>query len=404
MHHSPLRIAIDLTPLQPGGKNGGAKILTLTLLQQLQYLSPRSHFLLLTAAWNCDELCQYENERVRCYQVADWPLQKYLEERQFISLLSRQLPRKIKSKLFKQSILKARNINVLFCPFTSTERCEKGIPVVSIFYDFQHLEYPDFFSSKERDHRTRFLQKAVEDSSAIACISDFTRQSLFKYFNPQQTHISVVPIAIHQRWSGLRETEVQQQLAILNLESSNYAFYPANYWPHKNHRFLLKAYQSYLAKFPNSDLNFVFTGSLEEEERMLQAEATNMGLRDRVRFLGFLNEQQLEAIWRGCKCLVFPSLYEGFGIPLLEAMAFGKPVLSSNSGSLPEVGGDAALYFDPCNSHEFVKQLSIIENDKALCKNLVQKGHQNLKRFKPEAMAYRYLEIFVNTTKKNEAL
>lgn len=402
---SSLRIAIDLTPLQPGGKNGGAKILTLTLLQQLQKVSPRSYFLLLTAAWNHDELCQYENQQVQCYQVADWPLRKYLEERQYISLLWQQLPRKVKAKLFGTSVLQSRDIDLLFCPFTSTERREKNIPTVSIFYDFQHLEYPEFFSQQEKSHRTQFLEKAVEESDAIACISDFTRQSLFKHFNPSQKQVSVVPIAIHQRWSGLSEQAVKQQLESFNLESVNYAFYPANYWPHKNHRFLLKAYKNYLEQYPDSDLNLVFTGSLETEERVLREEAINMGLckdikevvsSDRVRFLGFLDERQLEAIWRGCKCLVFPSLYEGFGIPLLEAMAFGKPVLANNAASLPEVGGEAALYFDPSNLGEFVQRLAQIESDEILCQNLVQKGHENLKRFEPKVMASQYLEVFVS--------
>lgn len=405
-----LRVAIDLTPLQPGGKNGGAKILTLTLLQKLQNLSPHSYFLLLTAAWNHDELCRYKNERVQCYQVADWSLRKYLEDRQFISLLLQQIPKKIIAKLASKPILKSRNIDLLFCPFTSTERREQDIPVVSIFYDFQHLEYSDFFSEQEKKHRTRFLKKAAEQSSAIACISEFTRKSLAKYFQPSPERATVIPIAIHQRWLGLSEQMVEKQLKAFNLEGSNYAFYPANYWPHKNHHFLLKAYKIYLEKFPDSDLNLVFTGSLEQEEKVLRKEAVNLGLRvevkgsesrDRVHFLGFLDEQQLEAVWRGCKCLVFPSLYEGFGIPLLEAMAFGKPVLASNAASLPEVGGEAALYFDPYNPEELVKRLSQVENDEMLSQTLVQNGYQNLKRFDSEVMASQYLEIFADLVDQN---
>jgi glycosyltransferase involved in cell wall biosynthesis len=188
---------------------------------------------------------------------------------------------------------------------------------------------------------------------------------------------------------------MQQQLQALGLADRPYAFYPANYWPHKNHRFLLTAYSIYRHRYPDRAWDLVFTGALASAEAELRAAAATMGLGDHVHFLGFLEESVLTAVWHGCQCLVFPSLYEGFGIPVLEAMMFGKPVIASNAGSLPEVGEDAVLYFDPRKPEELVAHWGTLQDDPEVRQTLVAKGQQRLQRFGDEvAMTQDYLAIF----------
>jgi glycosyltransferase involved in cell wall biosynthesis len=117
-----------------------------------------------------------------------------------------------------------------------------------------------------------------------------------------------------------------------------------------------------------------------------------MGLERRVHFLGYLPEDQLIAVWKGCSFLVFPSLYEGFGIPVLEAMQFGKPVICSNVTSLPEVAGDAALYFDPRKPAEIVQCLERIIGNQELYADLVRRGYERLSHFQPQEMVEKYLQ------------
>ena len=394
-----LRIAIDLTPLRPGGENGGAKILILTLLKRLQHLAPNYSFLLLTAPWNHEELTFYENKNTKCLLLSNLapesPKEK-IETRIYYKIL-----RKLKSKLenfiyynHNQSFLSSYKVDLLFCPFSAPTYAEKTIPLVAICHDLQHLDYPFFFDSKEKEHRTSFFKNLIQKSQQVICVSEFTRQSFIKHFNAPKSKFSVVPTSIQDRWSKVSENIVIKHLHQLGLKNCSYAFYPANYWPHKNHLMLLAAYGMYTHQFPNQPLDLVFTGTLKAEETQLREAVAAMGLSEQVHFLGFLEEEVLGVVWQGCKCLVFPSLYEGFGIPVLEAMTFGKPVLCSNVGSLPEVGGDAVLYFDPRKPDELVSCLAKISSDTALVNELVKKGSQRLQLFEGEQMAKEYLKIF----------
>lgn len=395
-----LRIAIDLTPLRPGGENGGAKILVLSLLKRLQQLAPNYNFLLLTAPWNHDELTQYENKNTKCLLMADLtpkaptPASKQAPHQKFITSILSKLQNKLIKFKYHKPFLKSHQTDLLFCPFSAPIYAEKNIPLVAIAYDLQHLDYPFFFDAQERQHRTNFLKNLLQKSAKVVCISEFTRQSFIKHFKATESQLTAVPICIQDRWNKLSEIAVTEHLAKLGLTGRNYAFYPANYWPHKNHRMLLTAYAMYRHQFPNQSLDLVFTGTLKTEENQLREAVMSMGLSEQVHFLGFLEEEALGAVWQGCKCLVFPSLYEGFGIPVLEAMAFGKPVIASNVGSLPEVGGDAVLYFDPRKPDELVSCLAKISSDTALVKELVESGYQQLKSFDGEQMAWDYLKIF----------
>ncbi|MDZ7962343.1 MAG: glycosyltransferase family 1 protein [Aulosira sp. DedQUE10] len=395
---SSLRIAIDLTPLRSGGENGGAKVLILTLLKQFQKLAPHHSFLLLTAPWNHSELLQYETNNTECLLIPDLTdIPKPTKSGLFYKLL-RKLSNKISLKLIKSinssSFLKKHNINLLFCPFSAPTYADKDIPLVAIAYDLQHLDYKFFFTHQEQQHRTKFIDELLQKSQKVICISEFTRQSFIKYFQAPQEKFAVIPISIHERLSKLNENTVSENLINLGLAERKYIFYPANYWPHKNHRMLLTAYEIYKKQLPDGCLYLVFTGALEDEQNQLKEAAKVMGLSENVKFLGYLNDEALTSIWQGCECLVFPSLYEGFGIPVLEGMAFGKPVLSSNAASLPEVGGDAVLYFDPRKPHEIASCLLSISNNKLLSEELVNKGYQRLKLFDGEKMASQYLKIF----------
>ncbi|PZV18242.1 MAG: hypothetical protein DCF20_04080 [Pseudanabaena sp.] len=415
-----LRIAIDLTPLRAGGENGGAKHLVLALLKQFQVLAPNYYFLILTAPWNHLELAQFDGNNTERLLISDLEtknskgyvlssfsrlIQKIVNKSNFLSNLNNKivaksnffskLIQKIADKLFPSiSPLKKRNINLLFCPFSAPTYAEKDIPLVAIVYDLQHLDYPFFFASQEKQHRTKFLIDLLQKSKKIICISDFTRQSLITHFQASQQQLSVVSISIHNRLNKTSESTTIELCRRLGLENRKYAFYPANYWQHKNHRVLLTAYGIYKRQFPHQSLDLVFTGELKHEENQLKEIVSAMGLSGNVHFLGFLNEDELASVWQNSECLVFPSLYEGFGIPVLESMRFGKPVLSSNAGSLPEVAGDAAIYFDPRKPHEIALCLTKISSDPLLFNELIEKGYQRLKLFNDEEMSRKYLDIF----------
>jgi glycosyl transferase family 1 len=146
-------------------------------------------------------------------------------------------------------------------------------------------------------------------------------------------------------------------------------------------------------------MDLVFTGALNGKENAIKQAVMQMGLAKRVHFLGFVSEERLSAVWFGCEFLIFPSLYEGFGIPVLEAMSIGKPVLCSDCTSLPEVAGDAALYFDPRKPETLVDCIQKITTDSSLQSALVEKGRIRAGLFRADDMARQYLEIFKKSVK-----
>src|SRR5262249_19111476 len=152
-------------------------------------------------------------------------------------------------------------------------------------------------------------------------------------------------------------------------------FYPANLWPHKNHRRVVEAFARFLRQ-TGLDYELILTGH-REGWRRLRAECTGLP----VRHLGFVSSAMLKRLYAGARALVFFSLFEGFGMPLLEAFAAGTPVLCSNTTSLPEVGGDAVLSCDPTDVAAMTDLMARIAGDDGLGRELAMRGRHRLQRF-----------------------
>jgi glycosyltransferase involved in cell wall biosynthesis len=186
------------------------------------------------------------------------------------------------------------------------------------------------------------------------------------------------------------------------LEENGFLLYPANFWPHKNHSMLLTAFGMFRHRHPESRLQLVCTGFPDERMDALREAVQRMGLRSLVILPGYLSEEELAALLASCKALIFPSLYEGFGMPVLEAMAFSKPILCSNVTSLPEVAGDCALLFDPKKPQEILGAIEQIMTDSKLASSLVERGKVRIARWGgPEQMARQYLAVFHALAVKN---
>lgn len=419
-------IAVDLTPIRPGGENGGAKVIVLQLLSDFKNLASNYDFLLLTAHWNHEELAFLEGPSFRrlCVLPREAPAtsprigKNHVRLDQILYRLRQTVPlqavsllrppvKRLKGKFrsfFRRfrpafyprgaggGLLQAHQVNLLFCPFTTPAYAEPGIPVVCVVYDLQHHAYPQFFDPAEISVREATYEQVRQRADAIICISEYSRQTLLDYLDIAAERTHTVYISIHARLKNI--TPSPDILSKFQLEHRPYMFYPANYWPHKNHRMLLTAYKILVQRRPDSAPDLVLAGALEQQEQELRLAVEAMGLKQRVHFLGYLAAGPLAAVFQGCRFVIFPSLYEGFGVPVLEAFTFGKPVLCSNVTSLPEVVGDAAILFDPRKPLEIVQAIETLLQQPRLADELVKRGYQRLANFRQEDMARRYLEIF----------
>ncbi|MGB9619219.1 MAG: glycosyltransferase family 4 protein, partial [Armatimonadota bacterium] len=207
--------------------------------------------------------------------------------------------------------------------------------------------------------------------------------------------VKTVHITLPKRLPPPSEEAATGILKRWGLEPGKYLLYPANFWPHKNHELLLTAFGMYRAKHPASPLRLVLTGAPGPRQDFLRQAAARMNLSSHVVFAGFLTDEELAGVLWNCLGLVFPSLYEGFGMPVLEAMAAGKPVLVSKLTSLPEVTGDAAAFFDPRKPREIVALIERLEGDPRWASELARRGRERVQQLGDEtAMAQRYWEIF----------
>jgi glycosyltransferase involved in cell wall biosynthesis len=363
-------VAVDLLPLLPGGANGGAKVFTLSLLETMAAMAPDWTFALVAGPEVLPELKPLESANLQLV-----PVDRTWQARP---------PRK----------LLKRPIDAWFCPFTRPYFQHPDIPLVSVIYDLQYHYYPQFFSDSEARGRDQTFQLAARRSSRLACISDFVRQTVLEYGNLPPGKVRTVRICLPQRLSVPAGEDVAAVLTRLGLVRRDYLIYPANFWAHKNHSVLLTALGLYVKANPDSSLKLVLTGADTGLAPELRQAASAMGLSGRVVFTGYVSDEDLAALTAGSLALIFPSLFEGYGMPVAEAMSMGVPVLCSDVTSLPEVGGDAALYFDPRRPEDVARAISRIACEPGLADALAAKGPERAASLGgPEDMAQAYLDL-----------
>ena len=201
-------------------------------------------------------------------------------------------------------------------------------PTVVTLHDIQHRDHPDFFGPARRSFRRIAYDRAARAAMAVIVPSEFVRRRALELLDLDPTRVHVIPLAIDH--AVFRPGAAEREPFLL---------YPARPWPHKNHVRLFEAFASLRQTRPQ--LRLVLTGGGLERLDPLP---------DGVERLGVVPAEELASLYRRAACLVFPSLYEGFGLPPLEAMASGCPVAAARVCAIPEVCGDAAVLFDPSDA------------------------------------------------------
>lgn len=398
-----MRIAIDLTPLLPGGENGGAKIMTLQLVKHLAMLEPNITFLLLSSKKNHSELLPLRAHNIKVVNTSllhtiDALL--HTKKKGFMAFLLKRLqPLLVRMRI---RILRQMEANLLFCPFTAPYYHNIVSPVVSVIYDLQSHYLSDHFSLAEKEERKRNFNNACQNANALICISDFVRQTVIENsrFNPQD--IKTIYIRLAYRLPSIPANKQQKILDNMGLTANQFLLYPANFWPHKNHKILFAAFSLFCKMYPNTSLKLVCTGHENAAKKQWQEAINALGMQDKILLPGYLSDEAFACYMQGCRALIFPSLYEGFGMPTLEAMAHGKPVLCSNLTSLPEIVGNAAILFNPYHVTDIAHAIHRIVEEPSLLDSLIAYGKERVQAFGTEMdMAKEYLNVFKHVLQKN---
>jgi glycosyltransferase involved in cell wall biosynthesis len=279
-------------------------------------------------------------------------------------------------------------IDLYFCPFGALWPRPVPVPSVLTLVDIQEKYYPQFFTSQDLWNREYHFEGSTRASDQVITISEFSRDSIVHHHRLSKKKVHVCYLAADSIFYDPSES---QEVSFKLPEA--YIYYPANRWLHKNHDNLLKALVVLKNQY-HVEIPCVLTGFDYENGYPLKEKLAEYGLEKQIVILGYVNKHEIKYVYQNARLLCFPSLFEGFGMPLVEAMATGCPVVCSNVTSIPEVAGKAALFFDPEDPQDIAAQMNRVLTDEALRKNLILLGKDQAKQFSPQKIAQRHLEVF----------
>ena len=289
-----------------------------------------------------------------------------------------------------RSSLKRLGADVLLSPLGTAAFHEPGLPHAVVAYDFQDLVYPEFFDADERRRRIEF-RGDLRRADRVVAISQATKLMAVDRVHVKRERITALPPLAGPLRGPLDPRDAIGRLDALRLFRSDYAVYPANFWPHKNHERLLAAAARAVAERP--DFLLVLCGALDEAREALRGKVEASGLSANVRVLPYLDDADTTALLAGAELLVFPSLFEGFGIPVLEAMTLGTPVACSDLPALLELAGDAALFFDPSDDAGIAQTILRLWTQEDARETLVARGVRRARDYARIDVAGGYAEL-----------
>jgi glycosyltransferase involved in cell wall biosynthesis len=365
---APLRLAVDLSHLRPGGESGGVKPFVLEYLRELAALEgEKLTLILLTCSSSHGEIRAMARPQDELICVRD-------DGAGSLKPLGNWRGGELLVPIPPANLLLLLKVDLLYLPLISSEFACPGIPTVSTVVDVLHRDYPATLPRESNAHRETLFRELVRVSDRIQCISDYTAAQMRSHYGIPSNRTFRSHIVIHHRFKNFARQPKPDGYR-------PYFFYPANSWPHKNHETLLVAYRLYRHKHGAEAWPLFLTGYENERMQHIIATARHLGLEEHVSFHGHLPEAELAGLWQNAGALVFPSLHEGFGIPLIEAMHFGVPILSSRAGSLPEVAQEAAHYADALNPEAWASAMVAIATSPLLRSELIAKGNKRLDEF-----------------------
>lgn len=285
------------------------------------------------------------------------------------------------------------DFDVLFTPFYWPGIDMLDWPTVNVIPDIQEQYYPQFHSADELHLRRVHHPHGARTSTLLITISNFSKKTIVEKFgvagdNVRVTYLGAHPIFSDEENPGVRPGKLPHGV-------DKFLFYPANSWRHKNHKAILDALVVLRAKY-QVRIPCIFTGYLFESEFNnvdLPAEILARGLNGQVFHIGSVSLPELKYLYLNAAALVHPSLFEGFGIPLVEAMSCGCPIIASERTSIPEIAREAALYFNPDDARDLAGKIWLFMNEHEEVQGRVSVGRSLSREFSDKLCAEKTLQV-----------
>lgn len=263
----------------------------------------------------------------------------------------------------------------------------KTVPSVATIHDIQYRHYPANFAAMKLRWLSFNVPMTLRSCRMVSVPSEWVKRDLVEQLGADAEKVTVVPFGSEDPFAG-PPADPDEARSRYRLDRP-FLLYPARSYVHKNHRFLLEAYK------PVSErCDLVLTGAPWPRDRELADAARGLGLSGRVRQLGLIDRRDLGGLYLSACALVYPSRFEGFGAPILEAMSVGCPVIASDATCIPEVVGEAGVLLDPDDLDGWTETISRVLEDDGYAANLATKGRERASGFNWERSARLQIETY----------
>lgn len=273
------------------------------------------------------------------------------------------------------------------------------IPTVVSVMDLSYVQFPELFNESDLYQLKNWTKYSVSRAKALITISKSSKNDIIKLYGIPENQVHVVYPGIKPVVDLMPHIYPMSELQAKYKINGKYILFVGTIQPRKNIERLIKAYAKLISEKGFRDIQLVIAGKKGWLYESILSSPERLGIKDKVVFLDFVPDEDLPLLYKGAICYMLPSLYEGFGLPILEAMKYGCPVITSNVSSMPEAGGNAALYIDPTDVDSILdKMKKIIVNEK-LRSELIDKGKKQVDRFSWEKAAKETLAVLEEVAK-----
>ncbi|EKD86692.1 MAG: group 1 glycosyl transferase [uncultured bacterium] len=283
-------------------------------------------------------------------------------------------------------LLNRKKLDVFFSPTHYLPPFGPGNSVISVL-DVSYLYFPELFTKKDLIQLKEWTKFSVKKAKKILTISESSKSDMIKEYKVSANKVVVVYPGINVQLNAssyLNMEDLKNKFGI----NSKYILFVGTLQPRKNIIKLIEAFSKL-----DKDLELVIVGRKGWQYEEILSAPGKYGVKDKVRFLDSVTNEDLPSLYKSAEFFILPSLYEGFGLPVLEAMSYGCPVITSNVSSLPEAGGDGALYVDPEDANDIASKMKKLLEDDELREDLIKKGYNQVKKFSWEKSARETLKI-----------
>jgi glycosyltransferase involved in cell wall biosynthesis len=267
-------------------------------------------------------------------------------------------------------------------------------PTVVTVHDVSFIEHPEYFTPIRRAQLRMTVARSVRKAARILTVSEFSRDAILRAYDIPPEKVSVVPNAANPAFRVIGRERAQQSIRDSLHFEAPFIFSVGDLQPRKNQIGLIAAFAKLLTEHPQLKHHLVLTGKETWFTPKVREAARDSGFASRIHFTGFVSDPVLLDLYNACDCFAFPSFYEGFGLPILEAMACGRAVACSNTSAMPEVADGAGLLFDPHRTEEITRALKDILLDSELRARMERLGLQRASTFTWKKSARATLAVY----------